>query len=68
MPGGPAVAGLAAGFCWLFILGACLLFFRPASNAEDPAQAVRESWLLVAETAVTLAVGLLLMPRRGRKT
>jgi amino acid transporter len=66
MPGGPMVAALAAVFCWTFIAGACLLFFRPASSVEDPAGAVRESWLLAAETLVTLAVGLLMMPKRSR--
>jgi glutamate:GABA antiporter len=66
MPGGPFAAGLAATFCWLFIAGACLLFFRPASNTADPAGAVRESWLLVAETLATVAVGLLLMPKGVR--
>jgi amino acid transporter len=66
MPGGPLAAGLAASFCWLFIAGASLLFFRPAATGEDPARAVRESWLLVVETLATLAVGLLLMPRRAR--
>ena len=66
MPGGPLGAGLAASFCWLFIAGACLLFFRPASGAADAAGAVRESWLLVGETLATLAVGLLLVPKRAR--
>jgi len=67
MPGGTAVAWAAAGFCWLFVLLSCLLFFRPAPTAADPASAVRESWLLVAETLVTAAVGLLLMPRVLRR-
>jgi amino acid transporter len=67
MPGGPAGAWLAAGFCWLFVAGSCLLFFRPAPHAEDPARAVRESWILLAETLVTTVVGLLLMPRAAKK-
>jgi amino acid transporter len=70
MPGGPLAAWLAASFCWVFIAGACLLFFRPASTGEDPARAVSESWLLVGETLATLAVGLLLMPKgaKARRT
>jgi amino acid transporter len=63
MPGGPWAAWGAAGFCWLFVAGSCLLFFRPAPTAADPDSALRESWLLVAETVATAAVGLLLMPR-----
>ena len=66
MPGGPLVAWAAASFCWVFIGGATLLFFKPAPTAENPAGAVRESWLLVGETIATLAVGLLLMPRGAR--
>ena len=66
MPGGMAVARLAAAFCWVFVAGAGALFFKPAPTAEDPAGAVRESWLLAAETLATLAVGLVLMPRRSR--
>ena len=66
MPGGPLVAWTSATFCWAFIAGATLLFFKPAPTAEDPAGAVRESWLLVGETLATLAVGLLLMPKRAR--
>ena len=66
MPGGLPAAWAAAIVCTMFIAGAILLFFRPAPTAEDPAAAMRETWLLVAETIVTLAVGLLLMPRRRR--
>ena len=66
MPGGALVAWPAAAFCWVFIAGATLLFFKPAPTAENPAGAVRESWLLVGETLATLAVGLLLMPKRAR--
>jgi amino acid transporter len=67
MPGGPIAAWAAAGFCWLFVAGSCLLFFRPAPTAADAASAVRESWLLLAETLATTAVGLLLMPRVLRR-
>ena len=66
MPGGALLAWPAATFCWVFIAGATLLFFKPAPTAENPAGAVRESWLLVGETIATLAVGLLLMPRGAR--
>ena len=66
MPGGAPAAWAGAAFCWAFIAGATLLFFKPAPTAENPAGAVRESWLLVGETIATLAVGLLLMPRGAR--
>ena len=66
MPGGPLVVWASAAFCWVFIAGATLLFFKPAPTAENPAGAIRESWLLVAETIATLAIGLLLMPSRAR--
>lgn len=60
MPGGAGVAGAAAGVCWVFIAAACLLFFKPASSAQDP---VLETWLLAGETGATLLAGLLLIPR-----
>src|SRR6266581_4572877 len=62
MPGGAFVASASALFCWVFIAASTLLFFVPAPTAENPAGAVRESWLLAGETIATLAVGLLLMP------
>jgi len=46
-----------------FIAGACLLFFKPAPGAQN---ASFESWLLGAETLVTLVVGLAVMPRPRR--
>jgi amino acid transporter len=68
MPGGKPAAWGAAVFCTLFIAGGILLFFRPAPTAEDPAAAVRETWVLLAETLATLAVGLAFLPRvRSRK-
>ncbi|HEY7509680.1 MAG TPA: APC family permease [Vicinamibacteria bacterium] len=67
MPGGRAGAWLAAVLCFAFVAGATLLFFRPAPTAADPASAVRESWVLLAETLVTAAVGLALMPRAVRR-
>jgi len=66
MPGGALVAWPAATFCWLFIAGSTLLFFKPAPTADDAAGAVRESWLLVGETLATLIVGLLLMPKGAK--
>ena len=63
MPGGIGVAWTAAIVCWLFIALACVLFFKPSPDI-DPAQARRETWLLAGETLATLAVGLLLMPKR----
>jgi hypothetical protein len=59
---------VSAAFCWAFIAGACLLFFKPTPAAEDPAAAVRESWLLFAETLATLVLGLMLMPPSHRSS
>jgi hypothetical protein len=67
MPGGRGGAWLAAALCWLFVAGSTLLFFRPAPTAADPASAVRESWILLAETLATAVAGLLLMPRLARR-
>ncbi len=63
MPGGPALVRSAAAVCWVFVAGACVLFFKPAPGG-DPAQAVRESWLLGLETLATVVVGIALLPRR----
>ncbi len=65
VPGGNGIALAASGICWLFIAGACVLFFRP-SPAATPAQALRETVLLGGECLATLAVGLWLRPRRCR--
>ncbi|HUG52142.1 MAG TPA: APC family permease [Vicinamibacteria bacterium] len=64
--GGLPVAWVAAVVCWLFIAMACALFFKPSPTALNPALAVRESWILLAETLVTIAAGWLLMPKRPR--
>ena len=61
MPGGPVAAGAAAAICWLFVAVACALFFKPAAAPTG----LRDSILLGVELAVTLAVGLWLMPRRS---
>jgi glutamate:GABA antiporter len=61
MPFGAPGAWLATGITTFFIAGACLLFFKPAPNAQN---ASFESWLLGIETLVTLGVGLAVMPRR----
>lgn len=67
MPGGLAAAWAAALLCTGFIAGAILLFFRPAPTAENPAAAIRETWLLLGETLATLAVGLAFLPRVRRR-
>lgn len=66
MPGGMPGAWGAAIVCWVFIAGATLLFFMPSPTAPNPAEALKETWLLVAETVVTLLIGLAFLPRRGR--
>jgi len=63
MPGGFPAAWLASVFCTALVAMAILLFFRPAPTAEDPAAALRETWLLLGETLLTLAVGLAFLPR-----
>jgi amino acid transporter len=63
MPGSPLAVTAAAVVCWLAIALMCVLFFKP-SPGGDPAQAVRESWLLGLETLATLLVGLALVPWR----
>ena len=65
VPGRPAVVALMAAVCWLFVAGGSILFFKPAPGG-DPAQAVRESWLLGLEALVTVGVGVALLPRRRR--
>jgi glutamate:GABA antiporter len=68
MPGGLPNAWGAAVICFVFIAGATLLFFVPSPSAENPAAARQETVLLIAETLATLAVGILLLPRRvGRR-
>jgi len=63
MPGGAPAAWAASIACWVFVAGACVLFFKPASTAQDPAF---ETWLLAGETGATLLAGLLLIPRRKK--
>jgi hypothetical protein len=46
---------------------AILLFFRPPPTAENPAAALIETWLLLAETLVTLAVGVAFLFRVRRR-
>jgi amino acid transporter len=64
LPGGHLAAQGAAAVCFVFILGACLLFFKPAPDAP-PDQAWRDTWLLAGETALTAALGWLLLPKRA---
>ena len=66
MPGGVPAAWGAALVCTACIAGATLLFFLPPPTAQDPAGALRETWLLVVETLLTLAVGLVFVVRMGR--
>jgi amino acid transporter len=67
MPGGMPAAWAAALVTTAFIAFAILLFFRPAPTAENASAALHETWLLVAETLVTLAVGLVFLPRVGKR-
>jgi amino acid transporter len=64
MPGGLPAAWGAAVVCTVFIAGATLLFFSPSPSA-DVKSALGETGLLVLETLATLAVGLVLLPRKG---
>src|SRR5262249_35281105 len=57
MGGGPGVAWVTSVVCWLFIALACALFFKPSPTADNPAQAVRESWILMGETVLTIVAG-----------
>ncbi len=66
MGGGMSAAWITSVVCWLFIAMACALFFKPSPTADNPAQALRESWLLLGETALTVVAGVLLVPR-GRR-
>ncbi|MFY9552577.1 MAG: APC family permease [Thermoanaerobaculia bacterium] len=63
LPGGPAAAAVASWVCTLYIFGACVLFFAPSPTSQEP---LKEALILGAETAVTIALGVLLIPRRGR--
>jgi glutamate:GABA antiporter len=63
MPGGLPAAWGAAVVCTAAVAFAILLFFRPSPTAEDPRAALNETWLLLAETLLTLALGLAFLPR-----
>jgi len=63
LPGGTWGAAGAAVTCSLLMAFACALFFKPAPDVSS-AQALHDTALLAGETALTLVVGLLLMPRR----
>lgn len=67
VPGGNVAGLTAAALCFVFIAGACVLFFRPSPDT-DPARAMRETWLLVGECVATLVVGLWLMPRASGRS
>lgn len=65
LPGGPAAAWTVTVVCWLFVFLTCLLFFKPAPGSSEP---MKEALLLGGETALTLVVGWLLVPRHlGRQ-
>jgi len=63
MPGGAAGASVASWVCTLYIFGACVLFFAPSPTSQEP---LKEALVLGAVTAVTIVVGVLLIPRRSR--
>jgi amino acid transporter len=66
MPGGLLGAWCATVVCWVFIAGACILFFvQQTPTSQNPGFEVR---LLGIETLVTLGVGYWLIPRaKGKK-
>jgi amino acid transporter len=57
VPGGISAAWILAGLSWIFIMAGVVLFFAESPTSENPEL---EWWLLVAETALTLAVGWIL--------
>jgi len=61
VPGGPVGAATAAWVCTLYIFGACILYFVPSPTSQAP---LKEALILAGEMAVTVVVGLLLIPRR----
>jgi amino acid transporter len=63
LPGGSLGAWGATLVCWLFVFLTSLLFFKPAPGSAAP---MKEALLLGGETLLTVAVGLLLVPRRAR--
>ena len=63
VPGGHGVATVAAAICTLYIAGASALFFAPSPTSQAP---LREGLILGAETAATLIIGYLLIPRTSR--
>ena len=67
MPGGLIGAWSATVVCTGFVAFAILLFFRPSPTAEDAAAGISETWLLLAETLITLAVGLAFLTRVRRR-
>ena len=63
MPGGHGAATLASWVCTLYIAGACVLFFAPSPTSQAP---LKEALILGGETAATLVIGWLLIPRRAQ--
>jgi hypothetical protein len=48
------IAWTLASLSWVFVMAGVVLFFTESPTSENP---VLEWWILVAETAATLAVG-----------
>jgi amino acid transporter len=63
LPGGHGTATVAAWVSTLYIFGACVLFFAPSPTSQAP---LKEALILGAETAATLLIGWLLIPRARR--
>jgi amino acid transporter len=61
MPGGLPGAWIATILCWSFVVGGSVLFFVQSPTSESP---TLEALLLGGETLATVAVGLLIVPRR----
>ena len=57
VPGGMPAAWSLASLSWIFVMAGVVLFFAESPTSENPEL---EWWLLVAETALTLAVGWVL--------
>jgi amino acid transporter len=62
VPGGMKVAWILVAGAWTFLMAGVALFFAESPTSENPAL---ERWLLVAETAATLAVGWAITRPRG---
>ena len=61
LPGGPFAARAAATLAFIAVAAACVLFFLPSPGSRQPR---REFLTLAGETAATLLIGALLIPRK----